>query len=404
MALSNVPEATFGPQGVLVPAVSDILAGVIADFQAAFGGGFNPSLATPQGQWATTLAACIDAANEVFLAMAQGVDPAFATGRMQDAIGRIYFLQRNPATATAVIATCVGAVGTVLPAGTQALDIAGNIYVTVDDFTIAAPGNVDATFYNQKPGPIPCPANTLNVIYKAVSGWDTVNNAADGITGRNVEGASQFEARRSQSVAQNARNTNGAILGALLSVPNVADAYVWSNDTNAGVTHGGVAIAANSLYCAVAGGDPATIAKTIWTKKPPGIPTVGTTTETVEDTNSGYSPPYPSYTINFEAVTVEDLFLQITLTNSTAVPAGALGLIQTVVQTALAGNDGGPPARIGSTVYASRFYAGIAALGNWAQIRNIKIDTAGPPAQDEITVNVDKIPAIPNANITLVLV
>lgn len=404
MSLSNVPDVVFGPLGVNVPTVSEILAGVLADFQAAFGGGFNPSLATPQGQWITTLTGCIDAGNEVFLAMAQGVDPAFAVGRMQDAIGRIYFLTRLPATPTAVIATCIGAVGTVIPAGTQAVAVDGNLYITVDDFTIIAPGNVDVTFYCQTPGPIPCPANTLNTIYKAVPGWDSVNNAADGITGRAVETATQFEQRRQQSVAGNARNTNGAIRGDLLSLPNVADAFVYSNDTNAGIVYGGVAIAANSLYCCVAGGDPDAIANAIWVKKPPGIPTVGTTAVVVEDQSVGYSPPYPAYTINFQAAVVEDLFLQITLTNSTAIPADALNQIQTVVENALAGLDGGDPARIGSTVYASRFYAGIAALGPWAKIINIKIDTAGPPALDEVTVNADKIPAIPKANVTLVLV
>src|SRR5580693_2259582 len=97
---TNVPPITFGPTGFQAPADSDILAGVQADIDAAFGGGLNPGLSTPQGQLASSQAAIISEANATFLYQANQVDPSYASGRMQDAIGRIYFLQRNPALPT----------------------------------------------------------------------------------------------------------------------------------------------------------------------------------------------------------------------------------------------------------------------------------------------------------------
>ena len=67
------------------------------------------------------------------------------------------------------------------------------------------------------------------------------------------------------------------------------------------------------------------------------------------------------------------------VTNSTAVPANALALIQAAVVAAFLGQDGGPRARIGSTIYASRFYAAVATLGPWALIVSIQIGTDATP-------------------------
>ena len=47
MTGTNVPALAFGTNGIVAPAESDILAGLLADFQAAFGGALNPSPATP---------------------------------------------------------------------------------------------------------------------------------------------------------------------------------------------------------------------------------------------------------------------------------------------------------------------------------------------------------------------
>jgi hypothetical protein len=117
MALTSVPKPTFGPRGFEAPLESDILAGVQADFNAAFGGDMNPSLETPQGQLASSETAIIGASNDQFLIYVANVDPAFSSGRMQDAIGRIYFITRKPALPTTVTGTCNGLAGVVIPVG-----------------------------------------------------------------------------------------------------------------------------------------------------------------------------------------------------------------------------------------------------------------------------------------------
>ena len=136
--MTNVPSPTFGPLGFIAPTEAEVLAGVQADIDQAFGGGVNPDLETPQGQLATSQAAIIGQTNNLFVEYANQVDPAFADGRMQDAIARIYFLTRLPAAPTAVQALCTGLPGVVIPVGSRARASDDQLDASTEDGTIGA--------------------------------------------------------------------------------------------------------------------------------------------------------------------------------------------------------------------------------------------------------------------------
>lgn len=376
---TSVPQPTLGDSGFLLPSESDILNGVLGDITAAFGGNLNPALETPQGQISSSVTAIISDCNDQFLALTQGVDPALASGRMQDGIGRIYFIERNPAVATVVQAVCSGIINVSIPAGALAKALDGNIYSCTQTGTIGADGTVTLPFACLTTGAIPCPAASLSTIYLTIVGWDSITNPFDGVLGRDVETRKEFESRRQQSLSKNAVGSIPAVQGSVLGVTNILDAYTTDNSTGVPVTIDGVTIAPHSLYVCVAGGDPAVVARAIWLKKMPGCAMSGNTTQTVLDTNSLYSPPYPSYAITFQTAIPQQFYFLIRITNSSLVPSDALTQIQNVILSAFAGIDGGPRARIGSTVYASRFYTGIAVLGSWAEIISIKIGSTGAP-------------------------
>jgi hypothetical protein len=380
MSTTNVPSPTFGATGFIPQTEAAILAGVIEDIQAAFGGNLNlsatntNSLKTPQGQLASSQTAIIGTAQDQFCQLANSVDPAFATGRMQDAIGRIYYLTRIPATATVCEScTCSGAVGTVIPVNSIAVDQGGNLYLSTESAVIASNGSVVIPFACVTTGPIACPIGYLNAIYQAIPGWDSITNTAAGVVGSNVESQYAFELRRQQSVALNALQMIQAVQGNVLQVPGVIDAYSYDNSTGAAYTILGVTIAAASIYVCVSGGIDTAVGYAIWQKKGGGCGYTGNHSVTVYDTNSGYVAPYPSYTVTFQIPTSLPFIFSVSLANNSGIPSNATTLIQAAIQTAFAGNDGGPRARIGSQVFASRFYAGIAALGTWAQIRSIQI-------------------------------
>ncbi len=399
--MTNVPQLQFTPNGIVVPTEAAILAGVQADQDDAFGGGLNPSLSTPQGQIASSESAIIGDKDGQLLFIANNFDPAYASGRFQDALARIYGLTRNPPEPSVVQCLCVGLASTVIPTGALASD-GTNEWICTQGGTIPIGGSITLPFACTVNGPIPCPSNSVNQIVQTILGWDTINNPSSGVEGSEVESRADFEHRRQLSVALNSRSMIQSVVAAVLAVPGVIDAYGYSNDTASPVTVHGVTIAANAIFICVSGGDPQLVANAIWSKKMPGCVMTGATTETVTDSD-GYSPPYPTYTIKFQTAAATAIKIAVSITNSTAVPANVNDLVIAAVQAAFSGSDGGSRARIGATLYASRFYAGVAALGAWAQLISILIGTSSPTLND-VTINIDHIPTLQNSDITITLV
>lgn len=400
---SLIPMATFTDKGLSVPTEDAIKAGVWAVFQAALGGRLNQSDTTPQGQIVTALTAAMGEANNQLLEYVNLTDPARSSGRMQDGIGALSFIERIAAEATVVTAQCIGAVGTLIPRGSLARATDGTLYQSLGDATIPSTGTIDVVFQAVQTGPIQCPANSLTQIYKTSSGWDTINNSAPGVPGRDAETPAEFEARRSKSVAINANGITSAIKGALLGVSGVVDAYVTDNDTSASVVKGGVTIPAKSLYACVTGGTDADVAAALFTKKVPGCGFTGTTTITVQDTGNGYSTPYPEYAISFQRASNLPIYFAIVLSDNGLVPANAEEQIQNAIISAFSGGDGGSRARIGSTTYALRFASVISALGSWAQLISIKVGTTSTPTGAEVLANIDQFPVTAASNIVVSL-
>nr|WP_230975708.1 baseplate J/gp47 family protein [Acetobacter garciniae] len=374
------------------------MTGALADLNAAFGNVLNTDLSTPQGQLAMSFTAALGDAYDQFLAILNGVDPARASGRMQDAIGNIYFMSRKGATATVVTVVCTGAAGTVVPEGTLIQDGSGNYYAADGAITISAVGTGTGTFSCTTTGAIECPAQSV-AVYQAVSGLTAVTNPAAGVTGTAEEGRIAFETRREASVASNAVGTLNALAGVVKSVDGVTAAYVADNSTANAETVGGVSLAAHSLYVCVNGGTDEDVALAILSKKPPGCGYTGTTSVTVTDPNSAYSTP-PSYTVTFTRATDTPIYFTVTLKNGTNVPSTAIASVQAAIVAAFATDTN---ATIGGTMFASSYYAAIAAIGSWAQIIEVTIGTAASPTSFTAGLNIDQIPTIEAANISVVL-
>lgn len=370
--MTSVPPVVFGPNGFLAPSEADILAGVMADIDAAFGGGVNPALESPQGQIATSQASIIGSVNDTFVYLTNQVDPAFASGRMQDAIARIYFLERNPSLPTVVQAVCSGLTGVVIPVGALAVAADGNLYSCTGSGIIPNSGSITLGFECNVDGPIACPAGTLNAIYQAIPGWDSIDNVDDGVLGTDIENRAEFETRRRDTVAANSVTTMGAIIGAVAKVPNVLDYYGFDNGSNAPRIIGNVTIPANSIFVCVAGGLNIDVAQAILSKKAPGCAYYGNTTVTAFDSNPLYSAPV-AYTVKFERPTSLAILFAVSVVNGPQTPSNAVALIQNAIMAAFAGADGGQRARIGTPLYATRYIAPVAALGSWAQVTLLQV-------------------------------
>lgn len=402
--MSNVPSLSIDSTGITLPQESAILAGVQADINSAFGGGVNPGLSTPQGQLASSLTAIIGDKNNEFAELVAQVDPDTSSGRFQDGIARIYFLDRIAASGTAVVAQCTGAVGTVIPAGTLAQDTSGYLYASTADVTIDATGTVDVQFQNQTTGPIGCASGALSIIYKAVIGWDRITNADAGTLGTNVESRADFEYRRAQSVAINGSGSLPSIYANVLAVDNVLDAYVTDNTSSSTVTKGATSysLVPHSIYVAAVGGVAADIAKAIWLRKSDGADYNGNTSVVVYDT-SGYEVPYPQYTVKFEIPDALPILFAVEISADANLPADIVTLVKNAIISAFGGGDGGARARIGSRILASRYYAPIQAVSTYVEIISVLIGTS-TATLNSVTAGIDQRPTIDASNISVTLV
>lgn len=407
MSTSNVPSLEITSTGVSVPQSSDVLTGVLSDLNNAFGGNLNiTSPATPQGYLGENLTYYITNNNALIAYLMTQFDPQTAEGRWQDAIARIYFLTRKPPTATAVTCQLIGQPSSTLAAGAQATD-GTYIYELTGNVTFPAGGVVEGNFENLTKGNIPCPANTLNKISTAQFGWDAINNESAGVNGNDVESRYDFEIRREESVAVNSNGTLDAIRGAVFSVADVIDVYAYENPTSSSESVGvtGYSVLPHSVYIAVVGGIDADIAKAIWTKKSGGCNTNGNTTVTVSDTGSGLIPA-PTYTIKFNRPTPLPIYFLVKIGNSPLLPTDYVAKIKSSMISAFNGDDGNGGVRIGSELYASRFYAGIVNISTNLKLVSVLMSTSssGTPSLSEISVGIDQIPTIDAAHITVTLV
>lgn len=399
---TNVPALQFTTTGLVIPEEQAILSGVLADIDAAFGGGIDKSLTTPQGQLAQSMTAAIGDKDAQIAEIVSNLDPDKAEGRWQDAIGRIYFLNRIAASGTVVTARCYGLVGTVIQAGSAAQDANGYIYYSVAAATIPADGYVDVDFQNSTTGPIGCPIGNLSRIYTAVPGWDSVTNLAAGTPGTDVESRLAFEERRRQSVAINAKSSTQAVFSAVLAVPDVLDAFVIDNKKDVAITYGATntPIAQKSIYIAVAGGSASDVARAIFIKSPAGCDFNGETIYVIED-SEGYERPYPQYEIRWETPTAIPVFFSISLASNPDLPVDIVSRTKQAIISAFNGADGGTRARIGSTIYSGRYYAGVAGISSAVNILSIAMGRTTPASGTSIEFGIDERPTLDPGNISV---
>jgi uncharacterized phage protein gp47/JayE len=398
-----VPNITYSDTGISLPLESAILSGVRSDIDTAAGRTLNPHPATPQGQLGASLTAIIADKNDFFAWLVNQVNPDYSDGFMQDAIGRIYYLDRIPATSTVVTCQCEGAEGTVIDTGKKAVDTSGNIYIALESATIPASGTVDVQFQNIVSGAIPCPAGSVTTIYQVTPGWDAVSNSSAGTTGRAVESRPDFEYRRFESVAVNSNGSLASIKANVMQVPGVLDCYAYENWTGEAITIGetSYSLSEHSIYVAVVGGDSDAIAQAIFQYKAPGANYNGDTTVTVYDTSYDY--PYPEYAVVFQRPDPLPVKFAVRLVDNQKLPSDIVAQVKAAIVAAFSGADGGKRARIGSELVAGRFYAGVSAISPYVSILSILIGTS-TATETSVTPGIDQYPTIDADDITVELV
>lgn len=154
----------------------------------------------------------------------------------------------------------------------------------------------------------------------------------------------------------------------------------------------------------VYGGAAADIADAIWRKAPPGIPLNGETTYTITNTDN-YAAPYPEYDINWVTAKPVSIYVKVSLTKSDFLPSDIVTLVQAAVSNAFNGSDGGSRARMGSSLSAGRFYAGIYKIDtDNVVIESLTLSRDDKSFSTAVVFGIDEIPVLDVNNITVDLV
>ena len=392
--------------GFSVSETSDIRDEVAQDWVEAFKEQGRPDLnvdpETPQGQIIDSQTAAIHQKDVELAFLAQQFNPLTASGRWQDALAKIYFINRKPAINSTCVCTLTGINGTTVTAGALIRSTYDQtLWSLNEDVTIGSDGTTTATFTCQSEGAIQAGAATLTQIVTTTPGWDAVTNTTAAEVGQLVESQAAFEARRYQSVALNGRSTTAAVYARVAEVNNVIAAYVTDNKTNVNKTIDGYTLSPHSIYVAVIGGDDDDIAEAIYNSVSAGCDYNGNTTVNVTDPNTDAVEA-----VTFMRPTQLPLYVKVTIQDDGNLPDGYKAIVQRAVYNNFYGLDttttisGEAILRVimNTDLYASRFLPSILNAGI-SQLLRVEISSDNSTWMDFIHVPISNEPTLELENI-----
>ena len=360
----------------------------------------NPE--TPAGQLIDGQTALASEKDNDMIFLANQFNPKNAVGVFQNAMAAIYFLQRKVAQPTYVTCQVRGAYGTTIPYGAIVQDVNGNTFINTSVVTIGSEGTAEIYVRCTETGPVEVASQTVTQIVTTVPGWDSVTNAAPGVTGRNEESQAALENRRVGSVAKNSHGAVASIYGTIADLNNVVAVLVLENTTNTDKTIKGVTLAGHSVYISVYGGDNTDIARAIYSKIDGGVGTQGNTMLTYNPASDNIADqPDALYTYYIERPDTVETAVKVTVSDDET--TGLTNAIKEAVVDNFNGNSSFRRVKMGDTLYASRFYADVIKAGvTMLENIEIKYPSATGSYADSIDIPASELPTISVDDVTVV--
>lgn len=353
----------------------------------------NTEPETPAGQLIDGMTALVLQKDNAILFLSDMFNPETSVGVFQDALGKIYFMDRHVAQPTTVSCTCKGLQGTQIPVGSIVQDGNGNQFTSTELATIGSNGSVDVLFQCTETGAITVNANTVNKIITVIPGWDSVINNSAGVVGRERETQAEFEQRRYDSVAKNSHGLAESVGGSINALEDVIACRIEQNRTNNTVEFLGVQIPGHSVYLSVYGGTSNEIGEVMHNKLDPGCGTAGNSEVEVTDPTTGSIATY-FYTVP----TAQNLYISITTDGNATYDEDTIK--QAIINNFNGNTNEFNRVIMGDTVYSSRFYQDIinAGLNNLVQVQVSR--TSGSGWSTSVNFNLNEMPVLSESNIS----
>lgn len=397
-------ELKFDPRsGVVVPTTQEVRDDIASGLQEAFKTKdgdplLNVDPSSPMGQVADIITTEAAAKNSEVAFLANQLNPRTATGIWLDALAALYGLTRHVSEPTVVVCTCTGLRGAVIPYGAIVQDTQGHQlrHSVGGGVTIPDSGSVETTFSAVEHGAIEIGPGTVTQIVTVIAGWDSVTNAAAGVTGRVAEPDGELLNRMIESYAVNANGTVANVQANLSELDGVLDCVVLENYTNQPQQQYGITLTAHSIAVCIVGGDDEAIAETIFQRKSAGCGTVGTTQVNYVDTEHFNA----SYTYNIVRPTAVALKIQVTFF-ADSMDAETQSKVKKALISDFLGELSNPRVKLATTVYASRFYRCIQSVTD-SPINQILLGLNNRGLATSIDVPADESPTLSEETISLV--
>lgn len=278
--------------GLEVQSYDDILTNIqdgMNSIYAEDGETINFGSETPDGQVTNILAQLGTDVRELAQGVYNSFDPDKCSGSVQDSRYALNYLFRKGGTftiqnidvtvnKTVTLQGLDGSYNDINAASYTVSDNAGSLWYLIDTSTITA-GTTSLPFRSQNYGSYqPAIGTITNQVTKVLGVTGVTNSVAATTLGAAQESDLQFRIRRNRSTAVKGQNNTDAMLGQILGLDGVTDAYIFVNIPNADDYNSN--LPDYSVWTIVEGGANSDIAETIY-QNSTGLPTYGTVTVNV---------------------------------------------------------------------------------------------------------------------------
>jgi uncharacterized phage protein gp47/JayE len=304
--------STLDQTGLAIEPQTQIVADLVADYQAIYGPDINVDSNSPDGQLINIQAQAISDLLQLLLLTYNSFAVSTAFGERLDQLVELNGISRIAGTFTQAQVVVTITAAQTIPGLDQTVvtpftvkDDAGNQFQLKTSYVAGAPGTPTLIFQAVAVGKVQTTAATITKIVTPTAGITAVNNpsVASDVLGVNEETDAQLKVRHARSLAVASTGPSDAMEAVLKNVAGVIDAYVVENNTS-GVVNG---IPANGVWPIVNGGTAVGIAQAIYSKKSPGAPMKGSVTQAVVRPNGS------TFTAQWDASISQTLYIKFSV-------------------------------------------------------------------------------------------
>ncbi|EMM9641683.1 baseplate J/gp47 family protein [Providencia rettgeri] len=386
-------------QGVIVPDTSTLRDDVENEFKSVFGQQLDVNPETPQGALITMEVENRDAVVRNNAELANQINPDLAGGIFLDAIWALMGGQRFDATHSFLSQVkFTGIADTIIPKGSQAATLNGDLFETTKTLIIGKDGSVTGDMRAIETGTVECGVGQLNKVASSVLGWETVRNPSNAVLGRDAESDLQSRRRRKQTLAKNTVSVGEAITSALYELEGVRSLAYRENYTDQAMMFDGITLVPHSIYVCVEGGDKEAIARSLLRTKTLGAAFNGSEEVEVLENISGQI-----YPVKFDRAKEIVLFCRVTVKKATV---DVQTIIPAAVESWANGDiDGEGGLVVGRDVSPFEISAGINAVEPRLFITRVELSTDGKAwSSNNYEIKMNEVARLKRSAVQVVLV